>query len=67
MNCKKLDKNKKDSSLEITQTVINSVCGMIPYIGTGIAEIIKIVISMFSMKNCCYETSKEDIELANKM
>lgn len=41
MNCKKLDKNKKDTSLEVTQTVINSVCDMIPYIGTGIAEIIK--------------------------
>lgn len=35
-----LDENKKDKFFEITKSSITTACSFIPFIGTGIAEVI---------------------------
>lgn len=40
MNLQDLDENKSDKVLSITQSVINTACSFIPYIGTGVSEFI---------------------------
>lgn len=40
MNIQDLDENRTDKSLSITQSIINTACGFIPCIGTGVAEFI---------------------------
>jgi len=40
MDLQGLDENKCDKVLSITQSVINTACSFIPYIGTGVSEFI---------------------------
>lgn len=68
-----LDENKKDKFFEITKSSITTACSFIPFIGTGVAEVInyfipdnrreRVVNFIKELSDCVVSQKKQIMEL----